>query len=298
MPDDNTTLTPQAGTDSALTPGAGTDSSQTAAAVTEPDHPSTEPDYRTKFAESTREAQRLFAENQRLVGMLQGQQAIYQQQQSQPHQQPAPAPRGGANYGFEDTLADLQEGFLDRKPEKIEPFANAIVRRAKQELLADLSQEAGKASRTQASQTYISSNLKDNQALTQQAISRYGQLLSDPTYTGMVEDVRVNIGGTQINPHLMRLAIMEVKAAQNVANQSVIASGVNNMDNFVEPSKPAPARKEGFNPSKHLFDWERDYCQKRNTPYDHYWKFMDSDIKAKRLELGKPVRRVKNVYIA
>ncbi len=67
MPEDTTTLTPQSGTDPGLTPGAGTDSSPTAATVTEPDHPQTsEPDYRQRYTESTKEAQRLFAENQRL----------------------------------------------------------------------------------------------------------------------------------------------------------------------------------------------------------------------------------------
>lgn len=291
MPNEIETLTPATdGTEAALTPAAGTGDTQPAVEPTPPTAPPADPiDYKSRYADSTREAQRLYQENLRKDQII----ASMQVQQPAPRQAEAPA------YSY-DTLTD---GVLERDPNKMKSFEDHIINQAEQRTMNRIQQTMTQQQRVNASFQVVQDAIKDPQsAIAQATMANYYRMLGDPVTYGHIEnhvmDIPTPQGIQKINPFLLREAVLEAKAGLGqrlvAADLSARAQG----DTFVEtgsrPNAPEPAK---FNSTKHLSPEERQMAENTHQnlspakAYEAYWKYLDPGLKEERLKQGRPISR-------
>lgn len=281
----------------AQNPGTG-DSPTPAVATDAPDATSGEPQAappeetvpKSRYVASTQEAQRLYQENQRLNNLLQ----YYSQQPPQPA--PQPQHSAPATEGLDDGMAaELLNAVLDKKPETVKKFGRTLVEQAKREVMTDIMQQATTGQRIGSSVQFIRENLADpNAPVAQKAWTRYQQMIMDPSYIGMVQPDLVPWGNARVNPHLLRMAIIEAKGDVNGKMRQIDGEARAAAETFVEPSQPkAPPKATEFNPMKHLTKEERIYCDKSGMTYKRYWDHLDKPghpkLTAARLKEGKPL---------
>lgn len=281
MPDDETSQTPQSDGTGDQTPAGGTEG-QTAAAAAPVTPPVT--DYESKFKSSQAEAIRLYQENQRLNQILAN---TVQQQQA------APAPKGnGQDY------SSLTDALLDRDYNKIADWENRIVENATKKTLTMQQQQAERGGRINASMQVVGEAFKEpNSALGFAAMERYKQLMYDPAYSFVQHDeidIPTPQGNVKVNPHLMRIAVLESKASLSGKLTAAKDKARMEGESFIEPvggSGKKPESGGKFDPAKHLTETERNYCDKTRKSYDEYWKFVDPKLQSARLKAGRAVSR-------
>ena len=264
--------TPQPGTGD-QTP-AGTDTTSPGAGAPQP----SPIDYYQKFAASSAEAQRLYQENVRL------------QQALQAAQQPvAPRQPEGNVWG------EFSDAVIDRKEDGIKKFAGVISDEVETKVLGKLASNLQKQQRVQASLAFVQNELKDlNSPVARQTMERYQQIAMDPSY-GYVENDLIDVGTAKVNPHLLRIAALEVKAKIGTSFTAAAADARNTNDSFVEPATPPVAKKGTFDARIHMTEDERATCQRMGQSYDAFWKHLDTpnkpSLRDARLKAGRPVRQ-------
>lgn len=275
MPDEQTNQTPPGGGTGDQTPQSGTDG-QTATGSTS----STPPvDYEQKFKASQAEAMRLYQENQRM-------QAIMAHTAQQARQAPAP-PEPVQSKPREQ----LTDAVLDRDLVKLEAYEDYVIGRAEQRIMSRQQQDQVRQSRIAASMGEISNVLKDpNSPLAHAALQRYQTIQFNPNYQIFTDD-SVDVGNVKVNPHILRIAVLEARA-EMASKGGAMVDSANAQSSFIEPVGGAPraAQESGkFNPDKHLSERERDACTKQGWSFDTYWGHMNPKLKEARLKAGKPL---------
>lgn len=280
MPDEQTSQTPaNDGTEVIQTPESGTEG-QTAAAAA----PVTPPvDYESKFKASQAEAIRLYQENQKLNQILANSQAQMQAAST-------PPPEADGNY------ASIRDAILDGNTAELRKWEQRVIENAKREISQEQRLNGVKGSRIQSSLGVVQEAFK-NPVLGHEAMERYKQIMYDPSYSfvqGDEIDVPTPNGPIKVNPHLMRMAVVESQAKLagrlDAAKEKARAEG----QTFIEPAGGGQQKVQAsnkFDATKHLSEQERAYCDKTRKSYDEYWKYMDGKLQAARLKAGKPLSR-------
>jgi len=281
MSEESTPQTPQdAGTDaSAQTPASGTEEPTTAAAA-----PAPPPiDYEQKFKASQNEAMRLYQENQRLSSIL----ASNVQKEPRQSAEPAQQIDDGIDYSA------LTDAFLDRDSKRIAAWQAKERQKTIQEITRSQQENATRQGRINASMQIVADAFKEpNSALGADAMQRYQQMLYDPSY-GFVQADTIDLptpqGNVQINPHLMRMAVMETQSRHKGRVEAAKNNAHKDVTNFIEPvNGPAQKATGGqFNAQLHLTSKERELCDKVHGSYKDYWEHMNPQLKNARLKAGK-----------
>lgn len=280
MPDEPIDQTPQDGTVPDQTPQDGT-GDQTAAA----DAPASPPapisiDYESKWKASQNEALRLYHMNQQMASELQ-----------QLKTRPAPAVDTSSDT---DYFHELPDAVLDRDYGKLNKAFTGMEERVANKIMAKSQQEAERTRRIGASMSVVNEAFKaPGSALGAEAMQRYQQIMYDPSYTSTVASDMIDVptpqGVVKLNPHLMRMAVLETQA-QHGARLNSAREKLRGEPGFIEPAA-APSQKPTsgakFDPQKHMTENERQYCQKRGKKYSDWWEFADPKLKAARLKEGK-----------
>ena len=286
------------------TSDAGTDTNQIAHGDSEQSPPV---DYKHKFGESSKEAQRLSKEvkerdNQLEMLRQQNQMAMAQLQNyyNQPRLSTTQQPVNG-NQSMDDSemYNQLADSVLERKPDVIRKILNQRDQQVEQRVLNTLT---GLAAQGQANQranvamTRVKSEIgESNSTLSLKAMQRYQQMVNDPYYMSIVANDVADYNGMRVNPHLLNMAVTEVKAEMGDKFKKLKADGERSSDDFVEPSTGRKVEKTGqFDPKKHLSDAERDYCDRTHKTYKWFWEHLDSpgvQMRKARIDAGRPLKK-------
>jgi len=281
MSEETTPQTPQEpGTDaSAQTPASGTEEPTTAAAA-----PAPPPiDYEQKFKASQTEAMRLYQENQRLSAIL----ATNVQKNSPQPGDPSPQSDDGIDY------SSLTDALLDRDSKRIAAWQAKERQKTIQEITRSQQESAQRQGRINASMQVVAEAFKEpNSALGADSMQRYQQMLYDPSYAFVQSDtidLPTPQGNVQINPHLMRMAVMETQSRHKGRVEAAKSKAQKEAGAFIEPVN-GPAQKAAtgqFNPQQHLTQAERSLCDKVHGSYKDYWDHMNPKLKDARIKAGK-----------
>ena len=294
---------------------AGTDETS----ITETNPESTQPsvDYEDKFKASAEEGKRLHTENQHLKTQMtliqqqqqQQQQAAYQQQQQQQVvQQQQQTPDMGIV-----TKADakkLNEAFLQGDDGVIQDTFNQVLGKYNHNQQQQQYQQAVDQQQLQTAYQLLSQvapELNDpNSAVAQKTLQKYAEIASNSWRMSTYKPANVDYGGISYNLNALREAALEAKAELGSAEDKAAST----VTEFVEPSQrsntpTAEQATKQFNPSVHLFPYEREAADKtkargiegyQDNPYKKYWESLEKahpGMHQSRLDAGKPLRAPK-----
>jgi len=295
---------------------AGTDETS----ITETNPESTQPsvDYEDKFKASAEEGKRLHNENQQLktqMTLFQQQQAAqqaaaYQQQQQQlaARQQQQQTPDMGIV--TKDDAKKLNEAFLQGDDGVIQDTFNQVLGKYNHNQQVQQYHQAVDQQQLQTAYQLLSEVAPElnnpNSAVAQKTLQKYAEIASNSWRMSTYKPANVDYGGVSYNLNALREAALEAKAELGSAEDTAAST----VTEFVEPSQrsetpTAEQATKQFNPSVHLFPYEREAADKtkargikdyQDNPYKKYWESLEKahpGMHQSRLDAGKPLRAPK-----
>ena len=306
------TQTPSQQDGGSQTLDAGTGAAQQSQ-ETPPEGSPPETDYKTKFSESSKEAQRLAQENQQYQQQLQMMNVqlnqLQQNQAQQPQQfnQPAAQPQFSEGSWLSQTekkqLKDAYENFDTETQMQLNQLQ--IQRANEQSQQTILTTLAGAATQAQGVQGVISDlqrapELQDKN-VANQVLTRAMQIQNDPFMSQRIPQAQWPIGGgVSVNPYAVERALLEVRSQAPVqaAQAQAGASAYADLGASGAPASAQPGGSQSFNAQTHLTDSEREalrvasvqrpkmYGSNVESAYKNFWGKLPEGERNQRLKSG------------
>ena len=236
--------------------------------------------------------------------------AAYQQQQQQlaARQQQQQTPDMGIV--TKDDAKKLNEAFLQGDDGVIQDTFNQVLGKYNHNQQVQQYHQAVDQQQLQTAYQLLSEVAPElnnpNSAVAQKTLQKYAEIASNSWRMSTYKPANVDYGGVSYNLNALREAALEAKAELGSAEDRAAST----VTEFVEPSQrsetpTAEQATKQFNPSVHLFPYEREAADKtkargikdyQDNPYKKYWESLEKahpGMHQSRLDAGKPLRAPK-----